>query len=70
MTAYPGYGLEKGNINVFECEFLGEPNPHSQVAAWEFWALWKMVRRDVGLTDDEIGFLLERHRQAAMQRWL
>jgi hypothetical protein len=50
-------------------DLLGEPNPHSQPTAWEHWALLRIIRRDWGLTDHEIGFLLLRDRADALERW-
>jgi hypothetical protein len=51
-------------------EYLDEPSPYSQPLAWENWALWRMVRRELGLTDHEIRFLLGRDRAEAAGRWM
>ena len=58
--AATGYGVD---------EYLGEPDPHGQVAAWEFWALWRLLRHHTGLSDQEIGFFLDLSRDEAMKRW-
>ncbi|KIW42452.1 uncharacterized protein PV06_06001 [Exophiala oligosperma] len=48
---------------------LGEPNPFRADQEWECWALRRIIQEELGLSNERIEFILEKHKEDAMERW-